>query len=171
MAGRPRLPSPRRSNEDYDDDEEEEDGLEREEVPEYVHVYQSLDRQERSLSRVRDDIYAQPLKRDAVQSEGGEETDDSLGIVSPLPKEEIEVQKGAFKKSSTPKLEQSPSSSRSMLTAGKNFFHCPSQDCRLPMDFQSDRFRIPIHIPIHASNLATTIFYFRDYFEFLFSLY
>lgn len=117
MAGRPRLPSPRRSNEDYDDDEEEEDGLEREEVPEYVHVYQSLDRQERSLSRVRDDIYAQPLKRDAVQSEGGEETDDSLGIVSPLPKEEIEVQKGAFKKSSTPKLEQSPSSSRSMLTA------------------------------------------------------
>ncbi|XP_062327554.1 centrosomal protein of 89 kDa-like isoform X2 [Osmerus eperlanus] len=113
LADRPRLPSPGCSDEDYDEDEEEE-VLGREGLSEEDHVYQSLDRQGRSRSRTTDDVYAKPLKQ-GFQSEGAEETDDSLGIVSPLPREEIEVQKGAFRTPS-PKPERRPSSNRAMPT-------------------------------------------------------
>ncbi|XP_045545734.1 centrosomal protein of 89 kDa isoform X1 [Salmo salar] len=114
LAGRPRLPSPGLS-EDHDDDDEEED-VERSVLSdEDGHVYQSLDRQGRSPTRDRYDVYARPVKQSDVLSEGKEETDDSaFDIVSPLPPEEAEIQRSPVQKATSPKLEQRPSSRRSM---------------------------------------------------------
>ncbi|KAK6293994.1 hypothetical protein J4Q44_G00348240 [Coregonus suidteri] len=112
LAGRPRLPSPGLS-EDHDDDDDDDDDESAVLSDEDGHVYQSLDRQGRSP------IYARPVKRAAVQSEEEEEPDDSVfDIVSPLPPEEAEVQQSPVQKATSPKLEQRPSSRRSMPSPG-----------------------------------------------------
>ncbi|KAL0977982.1 hypothetical protein UPYG_G00164300 [Umbra pygmaea] len=105
---RPPLPSPGCSEDDDDAD------VEREELSdEDCHVYQSLDRQGRSLTRDTEGLYARPVKLTGpVQSERAEETDDSaFDIVSPLHAEEDEVQQSAVTKTPSPKLKQSPVSS------------------------------------------------------------
>ncbi|XP_029624420.1 centrosomal protein of 89 kDa isoform X4 [Salmo trutta] len=116
LAGRPRLPSPGLSEDHDDDDDDEEEYVERSVLSdEDGHVYQSLDRQGRSPTRDRYDVYARPVKQSDVLSEGKEETDDSaFDIVSPLPPEEAEIQRSPVQKATSPKLEQRPSSRRSM---------------------------------------------------------
>ncbi|XP_052362390.1 centrosomal protein of 89 kDa-like [Oncorhynchus keta] len=111
LAGRPRLPSPRLSEDHDDDDEEEEEDLERSVLSdEDGHVYQSLDRRGRSPTRDGYDLYARPVKQSDVLSEGREETDDSaFDIVSPLPPEEAEGQQmfpTPVQKATPSKLEQ-----------------------------------------------------------------
>ncbi|KAJ7999349.1 hypothetical protein DPEC_G00193470 [Dallia pectoralis] len=120
LSHRPRLPSPERSVDESDEDEEGD--MEQEELSdeEHSHVYQSLDRQRRSFSR--EDLYARPVNQvdqDLVQSEGEVMTDDSaIDKVSAQPAEEDEVPHLSVNKThmssaltSTPKLKQKPSSS------------------------------------------------------------
>uniref|UniRef100_A0A673XWY6 Centrosomal protein 89 n=1 Tax=Salmo trutta TaxID=8032 RepID=A0A673XWY6_SALTR len=64
LAGRPRLPSPGLSEDHDDDDDDEEEYVERSVLSdEDGHVYQSLDRQGRSPTRDRYDVYARPVKQ------------------------------------------------------------------------------------------------------------
>uniref|UniRef100_A0A3P9AAK8 Centrosomal protein of 89 kDa n=1 Tax=Esox lucius TaxID=8010 RepID=A0A3P9AAK8_ESOLU len=124
LSCRPRLPSPARSEDKYEHDDDEEEDIEQEELSdeEPCHVYQSLDRQRRRSSSDREDLYAHPVKQGRVQSEDEVETDDSaFDIVSPLPAGVDEVQQSAVNKSDvlsapvtpSPNLKQRPLSSSS----------------------------------------------------------
>ncbi|XP_051945919.1 centrosomal protein of 89 kDa-like isoform X5 [Xyrauchen texanus] len=130
MARRPPVPSPGHTD---DDDNDEVEGLERDEN----HVYQSLERQQSRADDINV-VYAVPLKhrKGLTSSDADEDTEDSaFDIVSPLQtEEEIVIEEGAA---------QTPSS----LRQPRSISH---ESMASPADLNDD-----MSAPSHKSALQT----------------
>ncbi|XP_069037270.1 centrosomal protein of 89 kDa isoform X2 [Lepisosteus oculatus] len=112
MDGRPRLPSPTHTDEDYEEEEENAENEVHSDSDE-GHVYHSIEMEDKSP--IQDAVYAVPLKKKAPPTSERSSTTDcsAVGVLSagflsePQPTEEnITVQERAVQKVTMPKMEQ-----------------------------------------------------------------